>query len=114
MSLADTENRMARYIEEADGIELIQNLQFHQEEGKHEQEDRSRSTRARQLTNLAIICPDIYEKSVRIIRDYFDGEDEEDFDIAPDMDYGSHQFTFGVGSDAVGTAAAADQLRFNF
>ena len=33
MSVADTENRMARYIEEADGIELIQNLQFHQEEG---------------------------------------------------------------------------------
>ncbi|GMF16926.1 unnamed protein product [Phytophthora lilii] len=34
MSLADTENRMARYIEEADGIERIQNLQFHQEEGE--------------------------------------------------------------------------------
>ncbi|KAG6598017.1 Importin alpha-2 subunit [Phytophthora cinnamomi] len=89
MSLSDTENRMARYIEEADGIELIQNLQFHQEE-------------------------DIYEKSVRIIRDYFDGEDEEDFDIAPDMDYGSHQFTFGVGGEAAGTAAAADHLQFNF
>ncbi|KAG2774548.1 Importin subunit alpha-1b [Phytophthora cactorum] len=85
-SLTDTENRMARYIEEADGIELIQNLQFHQEE-------------------------DIYEKSVRIIRDYFDGEDEEDFDIAPDMDYGAHQFSFGVGE-----AASADggNIRFNF
>ena len=34
MSVTDTENRMARYIEEADGIELIQNLQFHNEEGK--------------------------------------------------------------------------------
>ncbi|POM69169.1 Importin alpha-2 subunit [Phytophthora palmivora] len=66
MSLVDTENRMARYIEEADGVELIQNLQFHQEE-------------------------DIYEKSVRIIQDYFDGEDEEDFDIAPDLGYGDHQ-----------------------
>jgi hypothetical protein len=33
MSITDTENRMARYIEEADGIELLQNLQFHQEEG---------------------------------------------------------------------------------
>ncbi|KAG6972328.1 hypothetical protein JG688_00004054 [Phytophthora aleatoria] len=85
-SLTDTENRMARYIEEADGIELIQNLQFHQEE-------------------------DIYEKSVRIIRDYFDGEDEEDFDITPDMDYGAHQFSFGVGE-----AASADggNIRFNF
>ncbi|KAE8896580.1 Importin subunit alpha-1b [Phytophthora fragariae] len=89
MSITDTENRMARFIEEADGIELIQNLQFHQEE-------------------------DIYEKSVRIIRDYFEGEDEEDFDVAPDMDYGSHQFTFGVGSEAASTAAAADHLRFNF
>lgn len=34
MSLADTENCMARQIEEAGGIELIQNLQFHHEEGK--------------------------------------------------------------------------------
>ncbi|GMF19087.1 unnamed protein product [Phytophthora fragariaefolia] len=53
-------------------------------------------------------------KSVRIIRDYFDGEDEEDFDIAPEMDHGSHQFTFGVGNEAAGTAAAADPLRFDF
>ncbi|KAH7476271.1 hypothetical protein KRP22_000111 [Phytophthora ramorum] len=89
MSLTDTENRMARYIDEADGIDLIQNLQFHQEE-------------------------DIYEKSVRIVRDYFDGEDEEDFDIAPDMDYGSHQFAFGVGGGAASTIADGGSVRFNF
>uniref|UniRef100_A0AAV1T9B0 Importin subunit alpha n=1 Tax=Peronospora matthiolae TaxID=2874970 RepID=A0AAV1T9B0_9STRA len=89
MSLADTENRMARYIEEADGIELIQNLQLHQEE-------------------------DIYEKSVRIIRDYFDGEDEEDFDIAPDLDYGSHRYTFGVDGEAARTSADGDSFHFSF
>uniref|UniRef100_M4BD43 Importin subunit alpha n=1 Tax=Hyaloperonospora arabidopsidis (strain Emoy2) TaxID=559515 RepID=M4BD43_HYAAE len=89
MSLADTENRMARYIEEADGIELIQNLQLHQEE-------------------------DIYEKSVRIIRDYFDGEDEEDFDIAPDLDYGSHRYAFGVGGEAARTSANGDSFQFSF
>lgn len=85
-SLTDTENRMARYIEEADGVELIQNLQYHQEE-------------------------DIYDKSVRIIRDYFDGEDEEDLDVTPDMDYSAHQFSFGVGE-----AASVDggSIRFNF
>lgn len=33
MTLESTENEMARLIEEAEGIELIQNLQFHQEEG---------------------------------------------------------------------------------
>ncbi|KAL3668431.1 hypothetical protein V7S43_006518 [Phytophthora oleae] len=89
MSVSDTENRMARYIEEADGIELIQNLQFHQEEH-------------------------IYEKSVSIIRDYFEGEDEEDFDVAPDMDYGAQQFSFGVGSSPVSTAADGGNIRFNF
>ncbi|CAH0483105.1 unnamed protein product [Peronospora belbahrii] len=89
MSLTDTENRMARYIEEADGIELIQNLQFHHEE-------------------------DIYEKSVRIIRDYFDGEDEDDFDIAPDMDYHSHEFTFGMSEEAACTSGDGGSLRFQF
>ncbi|TDH72177.1 hypothetical protein CCR75_006113 [Bremia lactucae] len=76
-SLTDTNNRMARYIEEADGIDLIQNLQFHQEQ-------------------------EIYEKAMRIICDYFDGEDEDDFDITPDMDYNAHEFTFGVGASAGG------------
>ncbi|EEY61401.1 importin alpha-2 subunit [Phytophthora infestans T30-4] len=85
-SLTDTENRMARYIEEADGVELIQNLQYHQEE-------------------------DIYDKSVRIIRDYFDGEDEEDLDVTPDMDYSAHQFSFGVGEAAI---VDGGSIRFNF
>ncbi|KAG7393377.1 Importin alpha subunit (Karyopherin alpha subunit) (Serine-rich RNA polymerase I suppressor protein) [Phytophthora pseudosyringae] len=89
MSLSDTENRMARYIDEADGLELIQNLQYHQEE-------------------------DIYEKSVRIIRDYFDGEDEEDFAIAPDMDYGAHQFTFGMDGEAASSASDGGSVRFKF
>ena len=57
---------------------------------------------------------DIYEKSVRIIRDYFDGEDEEDFDIAPDLDYSSHRYAFGVSGEAASTSADGDSLRFSF
>ncbi|RLN91498.1 hypothetical protein BBJ28_00018558 [Nothophytophthora sp. Chile5] len=89
MSVNDTENRMARYIEEADGVELIQNLQFHQEE-------------------------EIYEKSLRIIQDYFDGEDDEEFDIAPEMDYDSRQFAFGMGGEAAAATAVGAGVRFNF
>ncbi|CEG42657.1 importin alpha-2 subunit [Plasmopara halstedii] len=61
-SLTDMENRMVLFIEEADGIELIQKLQFHEEQ-------------------------DIYEKAVRIIRDYFDGEDDEELNLTPDKDF---------------------------
>ncbi|KAG7399218.1 Importin alpha subunit (Karyopherin alpha subunit) (Serine-rich RNA polymerase I suppressor protein) [Phytophthora boehmeriae] len=89
MSVGESENRMARYIEEADGIELIQNLQFHQEE-------------------------EIYEKSVRIIREYFDGEDEEDFDISPEMNFASQQFSFGMGDAIADAGAVGGDVRFNF
>lgn len=46
---------------------------------------------------------EIYEKSLRIIRDYFDGEDDDDYDVAPETDYGAQQFSFGVtdGMDVV-------------
>ncbi|KAI9905401.1 hypothetical protein PsorP6_013823 [Peronosclerospora sorghi] len=87
MSLTDTENRMARYIEEAEGIERIQELQFHQEQ-------------------------EIYEKSMCLLRDYFDGEVEEDDNVAPAMDYDSHQFTFGM--DGQVTSTSAGENRFNF
>ncbi|RLN93753.1 hypothetical protein BBJ28_00018609 [Nothophytophthora sp. Chile5] len=88
MSVSDAENRMARYIEEADGVELIQNLQFHQEEG----------------TSTAL----------SLHKDYFDGEDDEEFDIAPEMDYDSRQFTFGMGGEAAAATAVGAGVRFNF
>ncbi|GAB9465830.1 hypothetical protein Gpo141_00003220 [Globisporangium polare] len=74
----DGDNKMALYIEEAEGLELIQNLQYHQEE-------------------------ELYEKAVRIIRDYFDGEDDEDFDfVAPEIDFDSRQFAFGTENQSAG------------
>ncbi len=63
---------MAVFIDESDGIELIQNLQYHQHE-------------------------DVYEKALRIIETFFEGEDEVDYDIAPESDIDSKQFAFGTG-----------------
>lgn len=34
MQIHSTENEMVRLVEEAEGIEMIQNLQFHQEQGR--------------------------------------------------------------------------------
>lgn len=52
-------------------------------------------THSRHLTCQA----EIYEKSLSLIRDYFDGEDEDDLDLtAPETDDASHQFSFGVGA----------------
>jgi hypothetical protein len=79
---------------------------------------RWRSFRATLRRETDVVRPaqlEIYEKSVRIIRDYFDGEDEEDFDIAPDMDYGAQQFAFGVGGQAASAVADGGNVgRFNF
>ncbi|DAZ97527.1 TPA: hypothetical protein N0F65_003013 [Lagenidium giganteum] len=65
------ENQMATYVEEADGIELIQNLQFHEEE-------------------------DIYAKAMKIIQDYFEGDDDEDYALEPDVSYDAKNFQFGL------------------
>lgn len=53
---------------------------------------------------------------MRIIRDYFDGEDEEDLDVMPDMDHNSHQFTFGMDEAAACTSAdgVGESLQFRF
>ena len=47
---------------------------------------------------------DVYDKALRIIETYFDGEDEEvDYDVEPDMDDSAQQFAFGTdGSNAGG------------
>lgn len=66
-------NEMATLIDEADGVNKIQNLQFHEHE-------------------------DIYAKSVKIVETYFQGEDEGDDELAPSMDTSAQQFQFGAGN----------------
>lgn len=64
-------NQMATYVDEADGITKIQQLQFHENE-------------------------DIYEKSVNIVEEYFGVEEEADADITPGMAANAQQFQFGM------------------
>lgn len=52
---------------------------------------------------------DIYEKAMHLIKEYFDGDDDDDLDYAPEVDYESRQFAFGVGADA-----AVAQPAYNF
>lgn len=75
------ENKMALFIEEADGVDKIQELQYHDNE-------------------------EIYEKALHIIREYYNGGDEEDYHLGPDFDPHSGQFAFGMGD--------ADSHQFNF
>lgn len=62
-------------VEECNGLDQLEELQMHENE-------------------------DIYEKTVRIIKMYFDCEEEEDMNIAPQVAQGQNQFTFGASSDA--------------
>ncbi|KAJ0405074.1 hypothetical protein ATCC90586_008674 [Pythium insidiosum] len=70
----DGDNKMAVFIEEAEGIDRIQDLQYHDSE-------------------------EIFVKAHRIIRDYFNGEDDDDFDLEPDYDDENQQFQFGTNND---------------
>jgi len=63
-------NVMASYINEADGLTKIENLQQHENE-------------------------DIYGKAVKILEQYF-GVEEEDTNLAPVVDPNAQQFTFGA------------------
>lgn len=55
------------------------------------------------LTDTYYCVTELYEKAVRIIRDYFDGEDDEDFDfVAPEIDFDSRQFAFGTENQSAG------------
>ncbi|TMW57277.1 hypothetical protein Poli38472_003202 [Pythium oligandrum] len=78
------DNKMAIYIEEAEGVDKIQELQYHENE-------------------------EIYDKALRIIKEYFGGDEEEDdLDLGPSLDHDAGQFTFGT-SDLGG---AAPQFQF--
>lgn len=67
------QNMMATYIDEADGITKIQNLQYHENE-------------------------DIYEKSVHMVETFFGVDEEEDQDIAPTADPNAFQYQFGTNA----------------
>lgn len=46
---------------------------------------------------------------MHLIQEYFDGDDDDDLDYAPEVDYESRQFAFGVGAEA-----AVAQPMYNF
>lgn len=62
------DNKYAEWVEECGGLEHLDNLQ------KHENEE-------------------IYEKAVKLLKTYFDGEEDEDTTLAPEMS--GSQFSFG-------------------
>lgn len=66
-------NPFCDIVEEAGGLDGLENLQRHDNE-------------------------DIYDKAVRVIRDYFDGEDEDDAAFVPEA--GTSQFNFGMATVA--------------
>jgi len=67
-------NRFAELVEECQGLDNLEELQRHQNE-------------------------EIYNKCVKILRDFFDSEEEEVGD-APVVDASSNQFQFGMGAAA--------------
>ena len=69
--------RYADFVEEADGLSKIEQLQNHENQK-------------------------IYESAVKILDQYFETEDGgEDADIAPAMDDGQAQYMFGPSSQAI-------------
>jgi importin subunit alpha-1 len=62
-------NQYAQFIDEAEGLEKIENLQNHNNN-------------------------DIYDKAVKIMEEYFGLEDEEDQNLAPALDTSANQFAF--------------------
>ncbi|KAF0698767.1 Aste57867_10625 [Aphanomyces stellatus] len=70
---ASEDNKMAVYVEEADGVNKIQQLQYHE-------------------------AMEVYRKSLQIIETYYGGEDEDETELAPTEDPAAQQFTFGTGS----------------
>ena len=62
-------NLYAQFIDEAEGLEKIENLQNHNNN-------------------------DIYDKAMKILEEYFGLDDEEDQNLAPSMDANANQFAF--------------------
>ncbi len=74
------DNAYAAYVDEAEGLEKIEQLQNHPNN-------------------------DIYEKAVKIMEQYFGLEEEEDQNLAPGMDAGGATYAFGAGGAAGGPPA---------
>uniref|UniRef100_K3X3Z2 Importin subunit alpha n=1 Tax=Globisporangium ultimum (strain ATCC 200006 / CBS 805.95 / DAOM BR144) TaxID=431595 RepID=K3X3Z2_GLOUD len=66
-------NEIATLIDEVDGVNKIQALQYHANE-------------------------DIYVKSMKIVELYFQGEEDAEDSLVPDTDESAGQFQFGTGS----------------
>jgi hypothetical protein len=79
-------NQMATFIDEAEGLYKIEQLQQHENH-------------------------DIYEKAVKVLETYFGVEDEEEQGIAPTVDANAQHFQFGQPG---APAANGNETMFNF
>jgi len=75
-----TVNAFAAFVDEAEGLEKIEQLQNHSNN-------------------------DIYEKAVKLMETYFGLEEEEDQNLAPQMDAGGASYAFGGPGPAQGPPA---------
>eukprot|EP01135_Chromosphaera_perkinsii_P003911 Nk52_evm12s262 gene=Nk52_evmTU12s262 len=67
-------NRFAEFVEEAYGLDKIEFLQSHENE-------------------------DIYKKAYSIVETFFAGVEEDDEELAPQVNEGGHQYEFGTGNN---------------
>jgi len=70
----DGVNDYADAIEDCDGLDAIEALQRHENE-------------------------EIYDKSVKILKNYFDSDEEENMAMAPEVDHTTGQFGFGMNTN---------------
>lgn len=82
------DNLYADAVEECGGLDAVEELQNHENE-------------------------EIYEKVVNILQKYFESEEVEKMDIAPEVDQTTGQYVFGQNTPQVGTSTTAKPA-FNF
>jgi len=82
-SKTSTVNAFCDFVEECGGLDNLESLQRHDNE-------------------------EIYDKSIKLLREYFESEEDEDAATVPMVNAASNQFNFGMG------AAAAPEGGFNF
>ncbi|GMF42939.1 unnamed protein product [Phytophthora fragariaefolia] len=93
-------NDVATMIDEADGVNKIQALQYHANEGTQIHTTPYpclRTLLTKRCVWLALT--DIYLKSMKIVEAYFNGEEDAEDSLAPDTDANAQQFQFGTSSD---------------
>jgi HEAT repeat protein len=78
-------NQFAQAIEEAEGVDKIEDLQEHSNE-------------------------DIYEKSVQILEEFFDVEEHEVENLAPQIDSAAGTYAFGAPQPGAGASTSAFQF----